>query len=220
MAVSYGPGDVIGLAEYGPEFLIPLHAKQDRLGDVTRQVVLLRRECGRNLVEKFHPFPSYPYPFDPTRYHASAWIEFDSDDPRDIPKVRNWLLNLPIHVDEEIYLYWKTMDWRQKGCPALVTTWGAFAQSLWNVVWNPFDFVTAIDDSADWALILGPEPFVIFIEKGGIDPGLPRSDPAYGLGLIRVRPNGAQDAGEADRSGESRCQPSRRPSGGTRTDEN
>ncbi len=110
--------------------------------------------------------------------------------------------SLPIPAEEKVYVFRKTTGYEEKGCPTLVTTWDRFAGGLWYYIWNTFSLIGVVDDSAKWGVAFGPEPFAVYAEEGRIDPGLPLSNPAYGLGLIHVRPTDDPENAFTDPSSE------------------
>jgi hypothetical protein len=188
MAVTYSIHEVMSLEQFGLDYLIPLHSKRAHLQEVSEKAILLDPRLGRRVVHMFEPFPSYPFPFDSGRFHVTSDISFRStEEPEERSRVEGWLLSLPIPGDELVYLVRKTAAWRIEGCPVVAVPWEPFARDLWHILWGPNDYMALVDDSADWAVIIGPEPFAIFAERGAVNPGLPENDPAYGFGLLRVR---------------------------------
>lgn len=187
MEIRYSDADRVDLERFGGiDFVIPAHLKRDRLDDVLSHVVLLDWAFGKQLVEVFHTFERYPYPFDWTRYHVDSFLEFDDTTVEDRDRVTRWLVSLPFNDEEELYAYRITPNWDTKGCPVMVLRWRDFATSLWYPIWNVFDVLTLVDSTVRRAVIFGPERCAAFVVEGGVDSSLPKSDVNYGLGLIRV----------------------------------
>ena len=96
---------------------------------------------------------------------------------------RSWLGNLPIDPREPVYVCWHSAQ-----PSAIVTNWGTFV-AVWDNLWYPFDAMSVFDETAAWAVVLGPESYAAFVRPGPVDPSLPASDPAWGSLLIRAAPD-------------------------------
>jgi len=188
MTVHFDQSDIVSLRQFGGiDYLIPAHAKRLALDQVLSQVTLLDWSCGKRLVRTFHAFERYPQPFDWTKYHVTSFVAFDHKAGQHQEQVSEWLQTLPIAMTERVYVYRITKEWEAMGCPTFVVSWHDFALDVWYYTWNVFDVITVIDDTARWAVIIGPESFAVFVTEGPVDSHLPKSDPAYGLGLLRVK---------------------------------
>lgn len=129
------------------------------------------------------------YPFDPCRHHAVAHVSLEGTDDTDRDRVASWLGALPIANNTEVYVCWQA----DEGV-AVITDWKTFSE-VWDDLWYPFDSVCVLDDSTDWALLLGPEEHAVFIQSGPVNAQLPKSDPAFGMSLLQPsRGDGSADS--------------------------
>jgi hypothetical protein len=182
--VTYQSSDIIPMSEFEYAWRIT-DAKWSSLPEETlRRIKPMGARRSKQLFES-SPLcggPGWPYPFDPASYHATRQLSLEAEDAPANERIREqgkqWYRRLPIAPENEVYLCWAVGEG-----VAAVTDWHTFTD-VWDDLWYPFDRMCVFDDSRDWALLLGMEEYAVFIERGPVDPLLPKSDPTYGMCLV------------------------------------
>jgi hypothetical protein len=110
-------------------------------------------------------------------YHGKIGISLDYENDDGIRCIREHLLSLPIRGSEEVYVSWSNDA-------ALISDWSTFCL-IWDDLWYPFDVIEVFDDSLDWAVLMGPEEYAIYVESGHIREDMPDIELTYGHLLIQ-----------------------------------
>jgi hypothetical protein len=113
-------------------------------------------------------------------YHVTNDVSLVDVQPEDACRVKEWLLQLPIKGTEQVYV-----NWYNDAAVALL--WEHFA-AAWDCFWYPFDILTVFDDSMNWAVLLGPEEWAVYIERGSVSVESSAQDRDSGKNLIRPFP--------------------------------
>jgi hypothetical protein len=187
MTVNYKKNDILSLEEYGGiDVLIPDRWKQTNIDNILKHIVLLSSEKGEEISRNLAPFKNPPYPFNPENFHTVTSVVY-KDNTAGIDVVKVWLRSLPISESEDVYIFRNDKKWKKNGCSIYVAKWRHFIEEIWQICRSTFDLLFVMDDSCDWAIMFGPENAAIYIEKGEVNPSLPKTDNAHGWDLIRVR---------------------------------
>ncbi|MDR2408594.1 MAG: hypothetical protein LBE13_10865 [Bacteroidales bacterium] len=186
MAVHFSNNDIVSIDDFGGiNFLIPDHWKRSLIDKIQPQITLLNGKKGNEIERTLSPFQNHPFPFDPIVFHASSSVIY-TDDIAGTEFVKTWLSNLKIKDEEDIYVFRNDKKWKD-GCSVFVAKWKFFINFIWQNCRSGFDLLNVIDDTAQWAIMFGPEDAAIYIESGAVNSILPQTDNAYGWDLIRVR---------------------------------
>ena len=178
--VDYSSLDVIPIGEFEFAWRITDPKWSSLPQETLKRIKALSDARGKQIFEKSPLFGRRNLPFDAGRYHAIAQSSLEENGGPNGDRLKRWFRRLPNANDVECYLCWHVGE----GIAA-VTDWATFTE-VWQDLWYPFDRLCVFDETLDWALLLGPEEYAVFIERGPVNPHLPSSDPAYGLPLVQT----------------------------------
>jgi hypothetical protein len=171
----------------GIAFLIPDHPKRFLHDDLEGKVEFWEPKLGSRLLDHFDPYPAYPYPFDPQRFHATHSIGFDWQDESKTcnSDVDTWLKSLPIEGQEKVFVFRQNKLRASSGCPVMSFEWRHFTARLWAVIWPGLSYFTVLTKDGGRFLLFGPETFIVYGTEGPVRS--PPPSPEYGFHLLRVR---------------------------------
>jgi len=160
--VTYETTDVIPMTEFAFAWRITDPRWAVLREDALRRFKPLGLARSTQVFNACAAFGRVPYPCDPRNYHAVSRESLEENESSDSQRIHSWLRALPIPPDSEVYLCWAS----QQGVAA-VTDWANLIDN-WSDLWYPFDLLCILDDTLDWAMILGPEEEAYFIQRNAV----------------------------------------------------
>jgi protein phosphatase len=167
--IHYASSDFIPLREFAFAWRLTDAGKSMLPAATLQRIRALTPARAKQLKEISPGFGQQSLRFDPVRYRAIKQCSLGENTEFDSQRIKAWLRGLSISPESEIYL-----SWANEGVAAF-TDWATFTIA-WNDLWYPFDRLSVFDDSSDWAVILGPEEYAVYIASRQADPQLPAKD--------------------------------------------